>query len=229
MDGEELVGAKQNRTVNLTILVPAKAEVEIPVTCVEAGRWRYRSRHFAAAPRAHYATGRAMKARQVTDNLLSLGERYADQCAVWDDIAGKSARLGALSETSAMDAMYEQAAADLADVAEKLAPSEGQCGAVFTIDGAVVGMDLFDAAATFRKLLPKLAHSYGLDALDRRAAGAVHAKADVRKFLQAVAEADWQEFAAIGLGQDLRLEGQALAGGALVANGSVVHISAFQW
>ena len=38
IDGEELVGAKQNRTVNLSILIPATADVVVPVTCVEAGR-----------------------------------------------------------------------------------------------------------------------------------------------------------------------------------------------
>ena len=39
LDGEELVGAKQNRTANVTILVAAYSEIVIPVSCIEAGRW----------------------------------------------------------------------------------------------------------------------------------------------------------------------------------------------
>ncbi len=46
LDGEELIGAKQNRVLNLTILVPANTELTIPVSCVEAGRWRTRQRCF---------------------------------------------------------------------------------------------------------------------------------------------------------------------------------------
>ena len=46
-DGEELIGAKQNRILNVTVLVAAASETRIPVSCVEEGRWRARSRHFA--------------------------------------------------------------------------------------------------------------------------------------------------------------------------------------
>ena len=48
MAGEELVGGKQNRVLNASMLVPAKGEMPIPVTCVEAGRWGYKSGRFSS-------------------------------------------------------------------------------------------------------------------------------------------------------------------------------------
>ena len=39
VDGEQLVGARQNRILNTTILVPARTRLEIPVAFVQQGRW----------------------------------------------------------------------------------------------------------------------------------------------------------------------------------------------
>ena len=192
IDGEELTGAKQNRVVNLTIMVPAVSKLTIPVSCVEAGRWRARSRSFAAAPRTQYATGRAMRMGQVTRSIVDRGERLSDQSAVWAHIAEKSARMEARSATSAMEQIFNQHAESLDAYVSGCIPADGQCGALFAIvDGAgvegaarrprIVGFDLFDSAQTFRQLLPKLVRSYAIDAIDSNAADvSVRAKRDRR-------------------------------------------------
>lgn len=38
-EGEEVLGAQQNRTFDTSVLVAAGSQLRVPVSCVEAGRW----------------------------------------------------------------------------------------------------------------------------------------------------------------------------------------------
>ena len=229
VDGEELVGAKQNRVLNLTILVPAPSTTTIPVSCVESGRWHHRSRAFASAPRTQFAEGRAARVRQVTSSLLHAGHRRSDQGAVWELIAEKSARFQTLSATAAMSALFDKVEVSLAAFVAAFPPVEHQVGAVFLINGQPAGLELFDAASTWRKLSPKLVRSYAVDALDRPGDAAVpQAHADLPSaFASVVASSPVSAFPAAGEGEDVRLTGPGIAGAALVARGRAVHVSAF--
>jgi hypothetical protein len=232
VDGEELIGAKQNRIVNLTILVPARSRIHLPVSCVEAGRWHHRTRHFGTAPRTYYASGRAMKARAVTESYRMVGRPVSDQGAIWDDIARKSERLLAHSDTSAMDVMYDGSASELRHFEAHFEPVAGQTGAVFLIAGAPIGLDLFDSPATWQKLAPKLVASYGLDAVDRGTAAGVtreprFVKGAAEDLLARVRELQVERYPSAGLGEDFRLSGPSLAGGALVVEEALVHLAVF--
>jgi hypothetical protein len=229
LDGEELVGAKQNRVLNLSILAPAGAETKIPVSCVEAGRWGYRSRRFGSSDRAHHARGRAAKLRQVSESMFASGSRRSDQHAVWDELANTSAQFSIRSETAAMADIFEQRRDSIDDHVARLQPLQGQVGAIFSIDGGVVGMDLFEDAATCAKLLPKLVRSYALGAIGDKSDedGKEPALRDPAALLQALGRAEAERFPAVGLGEDWRTEGETIHAAALVHNGAAVHLCAF--
>jgi hypothetical protein len=72
-DGEELLGAKQNRILNVTVLVAATSETRIPVSCVEEGRWSARSTFFDAAKHTAYPELRRRKAERLSADPLALG------------------------------------------------------------------------------------------------------------------------------------------------------------
>jgi hypothetical protein len=76
-EGEILVGAKQNRVVNITVLVAAKSTFTVPVSCVEQGRWQYRSQTFQSAYCAPPVL-RGKKLRSVQENRRRSGEARSD-------------------------------------------------------------------------------------------------------------------------------------------------------
>lgn len=166
MDGEELVGAKQNRVLNLTILAPAKHTTVIPVSCVEAGRWSMSSADLKTVDHVMYSSGRAQRLAEVTESMRSNGSRFSDQGAVWRDIAAKAFRLKAKSPTGAMSAIYERHKNSVEEFTRAFTWESGQAGVAFAIGGQLLGLDLFDQPEVMRRFFPKLVRSYALDALD---------------------------------------------------------------
>jgi ARG/rhodanese/phosphatase superfamily protein len=236
LDGEELIGAKQNRIVNLTILVPARAKLPIPVTCVEAGRWRRRSRGFASSGNAQYSRARARKVAQVSQSLAETGEARSDQHWIWDDIAAKADRLAVDSDTSAMSNIFDAHQGSIEEYVRAFATVDGQCGAVFLLEGIPVALDLFENDAVLRKLMPKLLRSHALDALDERDArapkniGLFDPRDTAKTFITTVAKAAQDNarlFPTVGLGQTLRVDDRGVAAAALLVDSAVVHLAAF--
>jgi hypothetical protein len=228
VDGDELVGAKQNRILNLSILVGAGRKLAIPVSCVEQGRWRYRGADFGTAGRALFAKARAHKTAGVTASLRQHGERHANQSQVWADVADKVAFCGAASETFAMSDAYESRAAQVEAYVRAFRAEPRQQGAVVAIDGRPVGLEVFDSAAAFSRYLEKLLRSYALDAIETaNGRPLAPSEAEVRRFLDSIRGAEGERFPALGEGEDIRLTGKGVAGGALALDGRVVHLAGF--
>ena len=91
LDGEELVGAKQNRIVNTSILIQGNYTIVIPVSSVEQGRWSYDSPRFFNRERMMSSGLRAMKPEQVNYSVRVSGEYRSDQGAIWNEISEKAA------------------------------------------------------------------------------------------------------------------------------------------
>ncbi|AQA18343.1 hypothetical protein BST95_08965 [Halioglobus japonicus] len=228
LDGEELVGAKQNRVVNLTLLVPAMTTTVIPVSCVESGRWSYRSDNFERTDRTHFARGRAKKMASVSRSMRQSGSRRSDQGEVWSEIDRKFSVMDSESNTSAMADMYQDAAPTLEEYVGELEPETRQVGAFYFLHGRLVGMDLFDKATTYANLNGKLIKSYAIDALESAPVDRQRASlSEALRFLEVIEGGQWERYDSIGMGQDHRLLSGHLASAALAVEGRLVHLSGF--
>lgn len=75
VEGEELSGAKQNRVVNATFLVPGKTQLVIPVSCVEQGRWSYKGRSLHSGGKVMHASLRRAHQRAVGERIWHESQR----------------------------------------------------------------------------------------------------------------------------------------------------------
>lgn len=230
VDGEELVGGKQNRTLNLTIMVAGRATLDVPVSCVERERWQYRAAAFSSSPQTTSVGTRALKARTVSESLWNRGSYDSDQGAVWTDIADTTVRTATISPTAASADVFETHRGRIDKVISAFGVEPEQVGAVFALGGRVVGADMFDCPATLRRLLPKLLRGYAVETLygTDPVASAVSATAEAaQSFLEAVAASPYKSFRGVGAGHDLRFRTRGVSGGALAVKETVVHLVAF--
>jgi hypothetical protein len=242
LDGEELVGAKQNRILNISLLAPAGGRIEIPVSCVEQGRWSWRTRRFGDSERVIYSKLRARNCAFVSASVLREGSSRGDQGRVWNDIALKSMRMGVCSDTGAAAALYERYSADVDGFVGGIVAQPGQVGAAFLVDGRFAGLDLFGGPDLLKDLLPRLVRSYALDAVESESQveygtsqastnqasvplGDDEARSAVSRVLDSVARLDCDRGEPVGVGESLRLSGRDLAGASLVGPDGFGHLS----
>jgi hypothetical protein len=202
-DGEELVGAKQNRVLDRTTIVHGRSKTTIAVNCVERGRWSHRSARFAPAPRAAHPTAR-------------YSARVGGQSAVWSEIAAKSARLDARSATEAAEAMYLKHADSLDEYVRALPRQPRQTGVIACLGGRAVCLDYVSRSEVYAGLHAKLVRGYALDAIERPAD--VPVEGDVRLLLRRLARAERR-------GGELR--GRGVVGSELAVNDELVALSVF--
>jgi hypothetical protein len=229
LDGEELMGAKQNRVLNTTILLKPNSETVIPVSCTEQGRWAYSSAEFSSSGHIMAQRIRSSKAKSVHSSLRQMRGHQSDQGEVWAKIHELSTEAEVASPTGAMRDVYESKASHLADYEKTFEFIPKQQGILVMINGEVVGFDILSRASAYQKLHSKLIKSYAMDAMHQQTKPhSTPSISKVRAFLEATADCTAETYPSIGYGDDHRFEGKTMVGSALVANESVIHIAFFK-
>ncbi|MHB2018803.1 MAG: ARPP-1 family domain-containing protein [Candidatus Xenobia bacterium] len=226
-EGQEVVGGRQNRILNTTVLVDSQREVALPVSCVEQHRW-----HSTGSDR--FRTGESLSSHvrfstssSVTASLRTAGNYRSDQSAIWSEIRTASTSLGSHSSTGALHAIYESRRADLEAFNAALPFVDGAIGLLVGINGSNVGLDIFDRTTTAAKCWSRLVRSYVLDAL-LSSAQRVLPQVQAESMLLRGVQADAQVFPSPGLGDNVRLTGGGIIGSALVYRNRPLHIGIFR-
>ena len=225
VEGEHFLGGKQNRAVNITVLVPPRTELPIPVSCLERGRWgharSYQRDDTHASPRV-----RRRSQEGVVSSMGRHRSRRGDQGAVWREVNEELRSHQAHSHTAAAADSARQVyrrdtrRADAAQELVELGPLPRQCGIAVSHGPWVTTVELFGARSLLVEHWGALIRSHLLAPPTKSEPPSVdRALWVIRRF--GVMES--QEAPGVGLGTELRVLDEKRIGQALRFEGMLAH------
>ena len=227
-EGVQLVGGLQDRVLNTSVLFPPQAGLELPVTCLERGRWGEHRRFDRAKTHAPRRIRRAKNA-SVSESARRDGSRRSDQATVWNSIDQELNRYGVESRTRAMrDAdqflRRDRRRANTVEALVRLGPLPGQCGVVVAHGRRVVAVEVFGNHDLLVPHWKGLIRSYLVEPPTSQGwPSATQALRMLGRFGRAVA----LETPGVGLGVERHVNAPPIIGQVLTLRDAVVHASAF--
>ena len=225
LEGEELVGAKQDRVVNTSVLVPPGARIHLPVSCVEHGRWVYRSNRVMMSGAHSPTIVRSALKSSVSMSLDEDLDAVANQAHVWDSIAKLHKSYGVASPTGAMSDAYARYEEQLAEFRAALAYVPRAAGVALAAGDRLLALDVFDKASTCRKVWDRLLSGAVFDALASQDAACRVGPWDVKCWLNTAGESVWRPVRTIGDGTEFRATVDGDPASMLVCEEVTVHQS----
>lgn len=223
LDGEELIGAKQNRVLNTSIYLAPGAKTLVPVSCTERGRWRHISARFEDSCNVAVPDVRRAAHRSVTASVRAGRSYRSDQGAVWNEVDNLQSRHGVASATDAMRDVYEKRAERFSTLEADFPVQQGQIGVFALWGGEAVGFDVLAGAAAYAAVHGRLVRSYALDALTREAVAGTDDARTAKEWLVGLADTVATTHDSPGDGTSFRFTGPGALGSALVVDDAVLH------
>ncbi|RMF01325.1 MAG: hypothetical protein D6772_05010 [Bacteroidetes bacterium] len=186
--GEVVQGGNQDRVIAEDRVIAAHSIEDIPVFCVERGRWTYEGDHAideidkqVFAFRGYY---------QMADSKVRRAVRRGNQGEVWEKVAAITTAMDAAGTTGAY-ANLEHGKDFVAKRAnyqryfqDKLSDNSSIVGFVATYEDRIIGADLFGHPALLNRQFSALLNSYATDAIagpDQSQYSEEHLRAFARK------------------------------------------------
>lgn len=220
-------GGRQNRVVNVPVLVPEHATIEIPVSCVEQGRWNG-VRNFGYARSVAPRRVRRENARTVAENIRMRGEKRADQSQIWGTVEHHLDNLGvqdyARNLLAAEEVLFDDSRRAVVEGIVANGPLPGQNGVVVSHGSRVVAMDIFANEQLLGQAWESLVRGYFAEAV--QATGRPSATR-VLRFMKQFAKADAVEVAGTGAGTELHVTHPKVTGQVLTSGEALIYGSCF--
>ena len=227
VEGEMLSGCKQQRVLNTSVLVSPFTKITIPVSCVEAGRWSWKSNRFSSTEEMYFAKGRANMRDSVFYHSRNYGSKYSNQNKVWEDVDEKLNKMDAFSDTSSVNQAYFLKKERINKIVKLFQIEKSDIGIIYGIGNKIIGGDFFYNNHVFNVYFPKIIRSICLDAFEKNTLRSNLSKKDAQMLLNLVHQADFEKHKAVSAGEEFRTNDHILIATGLFNKKVSCHFSAF--
>ncbi len=155
-DSDLLIGAKQNRILNTSILLEPNSKTIIPVSCVESGRWHSKGYRFGISNINASSGLRYEKAEKVRKNLKKKNEFDADQRNIWANVSEYHKSFACASRTLDYTDIFHLKSEDLENTIDKFVVDAGSNGMVLYFGDKLLNIDLFNSSKIYSEYFLKL-------------------------------------------------------------------------
>ena len=107
-DGDILKGARQNRSLHVSVLIAPRTKCLLDVSCVERGRWRYTSPDFRMSPRHADPDIRFSKIREVSETRKNPDAGEGLQRNIWNKVGERFKMKGMTDNTENYENFLEE-------------------------------------------------------------------------------------------------------------------------
>jgi hypothetical protein len=231
MDGDILAGAKQNRVVNTSILLAPKSKTQIPVSCVERGRWRNTSGSFKGTPATAPMSLRADKARQVQENLKQRRGFASNQGEIWGKVEEFHISHQVESSTSNLSDIFDKKEVEFGELIKRFLLDPNANGMAVFFGNKLAGIDVFNRRDVFREYFPKLLRGAAFESASVKTAKKLLTEAEAGyrtlEVMDKIEEQKFEEQHGVGVGLDRRFGSEGLSGFELAYDKCLIHLAVF--
>ena len=216
LDGEEITGSLQNRIIAQSNLVEANSSKNIPVICVEEGRWD---------EIGGFRTGYCSYPQLRSILAKSLHKKTNTQQTVWNELNRKLAVTKTISTTSSMHDIYNNLEEEILRYVEDFKSiNHNTIGFIGAAGNRILGCDIFRNPNIYRKFETKLIRSYALDAIEYQKKRGN--QPDVKNYLTSILNT-LRKKRVKKRNSNVEIKGNGYLGQALLYQDEIIHLSAF--
>lgn len=229
MDGDILMGAKQNRVLNTSVLLAPNSKVTLPVSCVEQGRWSAISDKFGTSDYISPQKLRAKKSRAVEESLRMERSHMAEQGEVWNDVEDYSIAYKVKSPTMSLADVFENKKEDFEMFVKKFPVNQDANGLAIFTDKNLLNADVFNKTDVYQEYFPKILRSTAMEVLYLKDKGNEITDAEAAfktvNLFDNLEKIEYTVHPGVGVGEEKRFDSKELTGFELGFKNHLIHLT----